>query len=608
MKLKIYDRLIGWMSVSAWMLAMCCAVSCTSEQITNEGSLLPEKTYPLLFNVAVDGHESRAGGKDAWAPDDQVGVQLGTKQAVYKITSSGTALEPKDAENTLYWENSDKALVKAWYPAEKKENWDISDQSSGYTSFDCLYAEKEMDFMSTGEEATLHFTHLMSKVECTVNSDASPTVSKVRFFGASKLNFEAGVLTASSGLVEIIPESDNGKYTAILYPRQMQNQYFIVVYLSDGSTFVYKPTSETDGNLQAGKLHKYEIKVVKGEVNVSASGVSSWTEDQSNQDAVQKQSYRVILPESLPESLQSDGYVITDLSNDKPITVQGNSFSVSSAGFSIAYTATDLSKGFSILKGIGDVNRTYSSEGSDIKYTFSFINLKRDLTLSYGEYIQVGDYYFNDNTCSVLPTKDGATCIGIVFHVGTGAGDSKENYAGTSLANGIRGYAVALKDAHESAGIWGPRNFVEGIESSESYVYSYLGYKNSMLVKSLPSFGDAVIDEPMKSDTYWAFKVALGYAVASPEGTSGWYLPSIGQLVDISRIPEIETSMLSAGGYGFKTDHVANEYGAKGGYWSSSEMKDVDAWYFSFEDMHCKSWSKSQLHAAVSYVRPVLTF
>lgn len=601
MKLKIYDRLIGWMSVSAWMLAMCCAVSCTSEQITNEGSLLPEKTYPLLFNVAVDGLESRAGGKDVWAPDDQVGVQLGTKQAVYKITSSGTALEPKDAENTLYWENSDKALVKAWYPAAKIENRDISNQSNGYTSFDCLYAEKEMDFMSTGEEATLHFTHLMSKVECTVKSDASLIVSEVTFFGASKLNFEAGVLTASSGLVEIIPESDKGKYTAILYPRQMQNQYFIVVYLSDGSTFVYKPTSETDGNLQAGKLHKYEIKVVKGEINVSASGVASWTEEQSDQDAVLKQSYRVILP----ESLQSDGYVITDLSNDKPITVQGNSFSVSSAGFSITYTETDLSKGFSILKGIGEVKRTYTPEGS--KYTFSFTNLKRDLTLSYGEYIQVGDYYFSDNTCSALPTKDGATCIGIVFHVGTGAGDSQENYAGTSLAC-IRGYAVALKDAQESAGIWGPRKHVEGIESSKSYVYSYLGYKNSMIVKSLPSFGDAVINEPTKSDTYWAFKVALEYTVSAPEGTSGWYLPSIGQLVDIRRIPEVETLLLSAGGDEFKTDHKPNEYGVKGGYWSSSEMKESDAWYFSFEEMNYKSWSKSQDFAAVSYVRPVLTF
>ena len=577
MKLKIYDRLIGWMSVSAWMLAMCCAVSCTSEQITNEGSLLPEKTYPLLFNVAVDGHESRAGGKDAWIQGDEVGVQLGSKQAVYQITSVANALEPKDAENTLYWENSNKALVKAWYPAEKIENRDISNQSNGYTSFDCLYAEKEMDFMSTGEEATLHFTHLMSKVECTVNSDASLTVSKVTFFGASKLNFEAGVLTASSGLVEITPESDKGKYTAILYPRQMQNQYFIVVYLSDGSTFVYKPTSETDGNLQAGKLHKYEIKVVKGEVNVSASGVSSWTEEPSNQDAAQKQSYHVILP----ESLQSDGYVITDLSNDKPIKVQGNSFSVSSAGFSITYTETDLSKGFSILKGIGEVKRTYK-EDSNIEYTFSFTNLKRDLTLSYGEYIQVGDYYFNDNTCSVLPTKDGATCIGIVFHVGAGSGDSQENYDGTSLASsGIRGYVVALKDAGSF-----PWATEEGKSTrTDSNENSWNGYSNNQIVKGVDV------------EKYPAFEACADFTPAALN-SSGWYLPSIAQLGEIRNNIDILQPMFTAvEGECLKTDGSV-------WYWSSTQKDSENEKAVILFGEGYSVWSK----IAGAYVRPVLTF
>ena len=577
MKLKIYDRLIGWMSVSAWMLAMCCAVSCTSEQITNEGSLLPEKTYPLLFNVAVDGHESRAGGKDDWIQGDEVGVQLGSKQAVYQITSVANALEPKDAENTLYWENSNKALVKAWYPAAKIENRDISNQSNGYTSFDCLYAEKEMDFMSTGEEATLHFTHLMSKVECTVKSDASLTVSKVTFFGASKLNFEAGVLTASSGLVEITPESDNGKYTAILYPRQMQNQYFIVVYLSDGSTFVYKPTSETDGNLQAGKLHKYEIKVVKGEVNVSASGVASWTEEPSTQDAAQKQSYRVILPESF------GNYVITDLSDNSPVTtIQDNSFSVSSAGFSIAYTATDLSKGFSILKGIGDVNRTYSSEGSDIKYTFSFTNLKRDLTLSYGEYIQVGDYYFSDNTCSALPTKDGATCIGIVFHVGTGAGDSRENYAGTSLAsNGIRGYVVALKDAGSF-----PWATEEGKSTqTDSNENSWNGYSNNQIVKGVDV------------EKYPAFEACADFTPAALN-SSGWYLPSIAQLGEIRNNIDILQPMFTAvEGECLKTDKSV-------WYWSSTQKNSNEGQavilYGTAYGVYDKVYE--------TYVRPVLTF
>ena len=578
MKLKIYDRLIGWMSVSAWMLAMCCAVSCTSEQITNEGSLLPEKTYPLLFNVAVDGHESRAGGKDAWIQGDEVGVQLGSKQAVYQITSVANALEPKDAENTLYWENSDKALVKAWYPAEKKENWDISDQSSGYTSFDCLYAEKEMDFMSTGEEATLHFTHLMSKVECTVKSDASLTVSEVTFFGASKLNFEAGVLTASSGLVEITPESDTdkGKYTAILYPRQMQNQYFIVVYLSDGSTFVYKPTSETDGNLQAGKLHKYEIKVVKGEVNVSASGVASWTEEPSNQDAAQKQSYRVILPESF------GNYVITDLSNDKPIKVQDNSFSVSSAGFSITYTETDLSKGFSILKGIGEVKRTYK-EDSNIEYTFSFTNLKRDLTLSYGEYIQVGDYYFNDNTCSVLPTKDGATCIGIVFHVGTGAGDSKENYAGTSLAC-IRGYAVALKDAGSFS--WALNEDLGGKLLTNKDKQLWIGYLNTKTVQ----------EETLEN--YPAFNKCIKFEPIAPSGSSGWYLPSCAQLEAIfSQKKTLDKELQNVSG----SQLIQGDW-----YWSStqSENDNQAVMYYLKDNGATYDWDKHYLYN----VRPVLTF
>ena len=573
MKLKIYDRLIGWMSVSAWMLAMCCAVSCTSEQITNEGSLLPEKTYPLLFNVAVDGHESRAGGKDDWIQGDEVGVQLGSKQAVYQITSVANALEPKDAENTLYWENSNKALVKAWYPAAKIENRDISNQSNGYTSFDCLYAEKEMDFMSTGEEATLHFTHLMSKVECTVKSDASLTVSKVTFFGASKLNFEAGVLTASSGLVEITPESDNGKYTAILYPRQMQNQYFIVVYLSDGSTFVYKPTSETDGNLQAGKLHKYEIKVVKGEVNVSASGVASWTEEPSNQDAAQKQSYRVILPESF------GNYVITDLSDNSPVTtIQDNSFSVSSAGFSITYTATDLSKGFSILKGIGEVKRTYTPEGS--KYTFSFTNLKRDLTLSYGEYIQVGDYYFSDNTCSVLPTKDGATCIGIVFHVGTGAGDSQENYAGTSLAC-IRGYAVALKDAGSF-----PWATEEGKSTqTDSNENSWNGYSNNQIVKGVDV------------EKYPAFEACADFTPAALN-SSGWYLPSIAQLGEIRNNIDILQPMFTAvEGECLKTDGSV-------WYWSSTQKDSENEKAVILFGEGYSVWSK----IAGAYVRPILTF
>ena len=229
---------------------------------------------------------------------------------------------------------------------------------------------------------------------------------------------------------------------------------------------------------------------------------------------------------------------------------------------------------------------------------------------------QVGDFYCSssDNNGYLLPKGyDIASsihkCIGIVFHIGAGNGDSQNDYSGTEIAaNGIKGYVVALNDAHEASGIWGPRTFVSGIESSETYAYSYVGYKNSNIVKNLPAYADAEVGNSMKSNTHWAFKAAIEYPVIAPESTSGWYLPSIGQLTDISKVSDLEKNLSVAGGKGFKTDLQPNVYGAVGGYWSSSEMKGSDAWYFCFKDNTQKAWSKSQDYAAPSYVRSVLTF
>ena len=229
---------------------------------------------------------------------------------------------------------------------------------------------------------------------------------------------------------------------------------------------------------------------------------------------------------------------------------------------------------------------------------------------------QIGDFYCtsSDNKGYLLPKGyDIASsihkCIGIVFHIGAGNGDSQNDYSGTEIAaNGIKGYVVALNDAHEASGIWGPRDFVSGIESSGTYAYSYVGYKNSNIVKNLPAYADAEVGNSMKSNTYWAFKAAIEYPVIAPESTSGWYLPSIGQLTDISKVSDLEKNLSVAGGKGFKTDLQPNEYGAVGGYWSSSEMKGSDAWYFCFKDNTQKAWSKSQDYAAPSYVRSVLTF
>ena len=501
------------------VLAILLSYSCSSELISEKGTgILPENTYPLEFSVALDGHQqSRAGGKDTWNAGDKVGVKLYDKTSVYRISADAVSLEPDVTGEKLYWENMDKSLVKSWFPAEKVVK-NISDQSAGYSDFDFLYAEKEMDYTSTGADATLTFKHQMSKVECTVNSDASLTVNAVKFFGATEVTYDAGIVSPAPGLGEITPEKSSdtpAKYTAVLCPMQMQNEYFILVETNKGD-FVYKSSSETETNLKAGYLHKFSITVVEGDVKFSASGVTGWTEDLTESDAVAKK-FTVTLPNVRPGSL-----VITDLNTSAQVTPSGESFQTTTTGFSIEYTplSDEESKTFIIDGGgIGNVNRTWvkTDDTPTYKYTFRFTGIKSDIKLSYGEYLQVGDYYFNDNTCSVVPTKTGgSTCIGIVFHVGTGNGDDKTNYPEPILTNGIRGYVVALNDADNNGCQWSSEN----VDATSNDKQLWNGYVNTKAIET-------------KLASYPAFKACVEYATSASQDCSGWYLPSKAQLEEV---------------------------------------------------------------------------
>ena len=564
------------------VLAILLSYSCSSELISEKGTgILPENTYPLEFSVALDGHQqSRAGGKDTWNARDKVGVKLYDKTSVYRISADAVSLEPDVTGEKLYWENMDKSLVKSWFPAEKVVK-NISGQSAGYSDFDFLYAEKEMDYTSTGADATLTFKHQMSKVECTVNSDASLTVNAVKFFGATEVTYDAGIVSPAPGLGEITPEKSSdtpAKYTAVLCPMQMQNEYFILVETNKGD-FVYKSSSETETNLKAGYLHKFNITVVEGDVKFSASGVTGWTEDVTESDAAAKK-FTVTLPNVRPGSL-----VITDLNTSAQVTPSVESFQTTTTGFSIEYTPSsdEESKTFIIDGGgIGNVNRTWVKTGDTptYKYTFRFTGIKSDITLSYGEYLQVGDYYFNDNTCSVVPTKTGgATCIGIVFHVGTGNGDDKANYPEPILTNGIRGYVVALNDADNNGCQWSSEN----VDATSNDKQLWNGYVNTKAIET-------------KLASYPAFKACVEYATSASQDCSGWYLPSKAQLEEVYIQGSILKELINKSGLD------ASWLDEASWYWNSTQYDSEKA--EMLQNGGGTAWTK-QFEAKV---RPVLTF
>lgn len=255
-------------------------------------------------------------------------------------------------------------------------------------------------------------------------------------------------------------------------------------------------------------------------------------------------------------------------------------------------------KGFPIAEGIGKMERKMGVNG----YTFTY-TLRSDVRLTYDDYVQAGDYYYSDGTWRPDYTGD-KTCIGIVFKSGAEEGDDISAY-GNKLA-AIRGYVVALADAHSEAGAWGIRLRTESnLPSESSYTSKYNGYANTAAIRKVTEYATTDTSKPTENSQYWAFKVASEYSATVPLGSSGWYLPSIGQLADIYNLPD--RAELFAGANG--TDFVSETN--DGRYWSSTQKNGYDAWYYRFNGSGADAFAKSNdggNYLNPSYVRAVLTF
>lgn len=226
---------------------------------------------------------------------------------------------------------------------------------------------------------------------------------------------------------------------------------------------------------------------------------------------------------------------------------------------------------------------------SGIKYaTTEFIN-----TGVYDESkAKIGDFYCinSDNKGYVLPLEfdiasSTHTCIGIVFHVGAGSGDSKENYAETSLASSdIRGYVVALKDAGNFP--WASNEDLGGKLLTNKDKQLWIGYLNTK----------AVQEETLEN--YPAFNKCVNFDPIAPSGSSGWYLPSCAQLEAIfSQKKTLDKELQNVSG----SQLIKEDW-----YWSSTQSDDNSqaVMYYLKDNGGTTDWGKPDFYN----VRPVLTF
>lgn len=203
---------------------------------------------------------------------------------------------------------------------------------------------------------------------------------------------------------------------------------------------------------------------------------------------------------------------------------------------------------------------------------------------------KIGDFYCIDGDKGyILPQEfdivsSTHTCIGIVFHVGVGTGDSKGNYDETPLAsNGIRGYAVALKDVGNLS--WATEEGKSTLTDSDESKWD--GYSNNQTVKSVD----------VSLNKFPAFK-ACAEVPSAALNSSGWYLPSIAQLGDIkNNIAILQPMFAIVEGECLKTDGSI-------WYWSSTQKGNNNDQAVILYGTGYSVWDKT----STAYVRPVLTF
>lgn len=128
-----------------------------------------------------------------------------------------------------------------------------------------------------------------------------------------------------------------------------------------------------------------------------------------------------------------------------------------------------------------------------------------------------GDFYMQPGMImtgskETLTEEEQTNCIGIVYKVGIGSGDSLDDYEGKLTA--IHGYVLALQESWQ---VWGDgsKSFVGGDGGSHK------GYSGTQTLLTLAA---------TESKSFPACMYCVNYTPAAPVGTSGWYYPRTAQM------------------------------------------------------------------------------
>ena len=254
--------------------------------------------------------------------------------------------------------------------------------------------------------------------------------------------------------------------------------------------------------------------------------------------------------------------------------------------------------------------------------------------------LKMGDYLYSDGTTSdgglrklfpdgtvetvpeAVAPEAGKTVIGIVFYAGRHATDSSDytmplNAGGPTLAGEVRGYAVALTHANNDdydAANWvkgpnGESGFSVGTSTDEDAWNGYAAHagegwemRHFQAAWSCETYGNRSLDYDGNPTSAYEWQAPL----RAPAGTSGWFLPSCGQLWYIAQhvtfIEERVNAVKTYTATGTTYQSYIGGFNRRYGTWSSTA--DMQTWNVIFS----LSEREMSTHISKCYLRPVIVF
>lgn len=498
---------------------------------TREADIDMTDTDGVVFSANI-GQASRRGD-NSWTGGELIGMQVGESVKTYRISDAATGAMVTDDEP--YTWTSGEYQLHAWSPYTDK-SISLTNQSDAEKMFACDLLE--CNTTVNAKSVQLTFKHKMTRVWYELQqfpgyTDEEANNAVISYYGHSSIKYTEGIIDKEGEPnSEILPRKIDDRHgEAILVPGEMWDKPFIKVVIG-GDTYVYTPkhTVVTDEERQTGVLkegynQRYYLKVSKKGIEVSMESSSvGW--DSETIDGVTDGKYKAEIPSNLnnPQITGVENGIITGADNS----------------FSISYT--ENGNGGLLYEGNCTVQRT--TDGTSHTYTFS--KIASDIKVSYtSEYLKVGKYYYSNGTFGDEAVKEGCETVGLVYKLGASKNeydtDQIDNYSGSELKS-ITGYVVSLTSSTNKFS-WAQGDNLEtefaSFENSDDEEKSEgTMYKGYIYTKAIET---ALINAAEKSPFWTAFKNLIK-TLPTPEGTSGWYIPSVAQLQDIAN-SEIATTI-----------------------------------------------------------------